>query len=126
LQIDDVLVIGVAKGVDRRAGLEQLFTLHRKTPILPAHDSLALHLIQQIRDEAHRFAITSHRKRRNKSHNTSSLEEISGLGPKRRQTLLKYFGGLRGITRASEQELAKVPGISKQLAQAIHEVLHGN
>lgn len=126
LQIDDVLVIGVAKGVDRRAGLEQLFTLHSKTPVLPAHDSLALHLIQQIRDEAHRFAITSHRKRRNKSSNTSVLEGISGLGPKRRQTLLKYFGGLRGITRASEQELAKVPGISKQLAHAIHDVLHGN
>ena len=126
LQIDNVLVVGIAKGTDRRAGLEQLFTLHSKTPILPAHDSLALHLIQQIRDEAHRFAITSHRKRRNKSRNTSPLEGISGLGPKRRQTLLKYFGGLRGIIRASEQELAKVPGISKQLAHTIHDVLHGN
>lgn len=126
LQIDDVLVIGVAKGVERKAGLEQLFTLHSKTPVLPAHDSLALHLIQQIRDEAHRFAITSHRNRRNKSRKMSPLEGISGLGPKRRQTLLKYFGGLRGITRASEQELAKVPGISKQLAHTIHDVLHGN
>ena len=126
LQIDNVLLVGVAKGVDRRAGLEQLFTPESKTPLLPAHDSLALHLIQQIRDEAHRFAITSHRKRRSKSRNTSPLEGISGLGPKRRQTLLKYFGGLRGITRASEQELAKVPGISKQLAHTIHDVLHGN
>ena len=124
LQIDNVLLIGVAKGVERRAGLEQLFTLNSKYPIQLPHDSLALHLIQQIRDEAHRFAITSHRQRRNKSRNTSPLEGISGLGPKRRQTLLKYFGGLRGITRASEQELAKVPGISKQLAQSIHEVLH--
>ena len=126
LQIDNVLVVAVAKGADRKAGLEQLFTLHSKIPLLPAHDSLALHLIQQIRDEAHRFAIAGHRKRRSKSRNTSPLEGISGLGPKRRQTLLKYFGGLRGIIRASEQELAKVPGISKQLAHTIHDVLHGN
>ncbi len=126
LQINDVLVIGVAKGPERRAGMEQLFSLESKYPLQPSHDSLALHLIQQIRDEAHRFAITSHRKRRGKSRSTSPLESIAGLGPKRRQTLLKYFGGLRGITRASEQELAKVPGISKQLAQSIHDVLHGN
>ena len=126
LQIEDVLVIGVAKGVERRPGLEQLFTLHSKQPIIAGHDSLALHLIQQIRDEAHRFAITSHRKRRNKSTISSPLEGIAGLGPKRRQTLLKYFGGLRGITRASEQELSKVPGISKQLASSIHEALHGD
>ena len=126
LQIDNVLVIGVAKGVERRAGLEQIFTLDSKYAIQLPSNSLALHLIQQIRDEAHRFAITSHRKRRNKSRTMSPLEGISGLGPKRRQTLLKYFGGLRGITRASEQELAKVPGISKQLAQTIHDVLHGS
>ena len=126
LQIDNVLVIAVAKGVERRAGMEQLFTLNNKHAIQLPSNSLALHLIQQIRDEAHRFAITSHRKRRNKSHTMSPLEGISGLGPKRRQTLLKYFGGLRGITRASEQELAKVPGISKQLAQSIHDVLHGS
>ena len=126
LQIDNVLLIGVAKGAERRAGLEQLFTLDSKYPIHLPHDSLALHLIQQIRDEAHRFAITGHRQRRSKSRNTSPLEGISGLGPKRRQTLLKYFGGLQGITRASEQELAKVPGISKQLAQSIHDVLHGS
>ena len=125
LQIDNVLVVGVAKGVERRAGMEQLFTLDRKHAIQLPSNSLALHLIQQIRDEAHRFAITSHRNRRNKSRTLSPLEGITGLGPKRRQTLLKHFGGLRGITRASEQELAKVPGISKQLAQSIHEVLHG-
>ena len=126
LQITEVLVIGVAKGEERRAGMEQLFTLENRQPILLPHDSLALHLIQQIRDEAHRFAITSHRHRRNKSRTMSPLEGIAGLGPKRRQSLLKHFGGLRGITRASEEELIKVPGISKQLAQSIHDVLHGD
>ena len=126
LQITEVIVIGIAKGEERKAGLEQLFTLDNKQPILLPHDSLALHLIQQIRDEAHRFAITSHRQRRNKSRTMSPLEGIAGLGPKRRQSLLKHFGGLRGITRASEEELSKVPGISKQLAQSIHEILHGD
>ncbi len=126
LQVEGVLVIGVAKGVERRAGMEQLFTLENNQPIHLEHDSLALHLIQQIRDEAHRFAITSHRKRRNKSRTMSPLEGIPGLGPKRRQSLLKYFGGMRGIERASEQELTKVPGISKQLAQIIHETLHNH
>ena len=124
LQVEGVLVVGVAKGVERRAGMEQLYVLGSNQPINIDHDSLALHLIQQIRDEAHRFAITSHRNRRNKSRTMSPLEGIAGLGPKRRQSLLKYFGGLRGIERASEEELTKVPGISKQLAQIIHETLH--
>ena len=126
LQVTDVLVVGVAKGVERRPGMEQLFVLGDKQPIHLGSDSLALHLIQQIRDEAHRFAITSHRKRRNKSRTMSPLEGIPGLGPKRRQSLLKHFGGMRGIERASEQELAKVMGISKQLAQSIHEILHSH
>ena len=126
LQVEGVLVIGVAKGVERRAGMEQLFTLGSQVPIQLAPDSLALHLIQQIRDEAHRFAITGHRNRRNKARVTSPLEGIAGLGPKRRQTLLKYFGGSRGIARASIEELAKVPGISKQLANSIHDTLHGD
>ncbi len=126
LQVTDVLVVGVAKGVERRPGMEQLFILGDKQPIHLGGDSLALHLIQQIRDEAHRFAITSHRKRRHKSRKMSTLEGIAGLGPKRRQSLLKHFGGLRGIERASEQELAKVSGISKQLAQSIHEILHSD
>ena len=91
LQVEGVLVVGVAKGVERRAGMEQLFILDSKEPIFLDPDSLALHLIQQIRDEAHRFAITSHRKRRNKSRTMSPLEGIAGLGPKRRQSLLKYF-----------------------------------
>jgi excinuclease ABC subunit C len=126
LQVTDVLVVGVAKGVERRPGMEQLFILGDKQPIHLGGDSLALHLIQQIRDEAHRFAITSHRKRRSKSRTMSPLEGIVGLGPKRRQSLLKHFGGMRGIERASEQELAKVTGISKQLAQSIHEILHSH
>ena len=126
LKINDVLVIGIAKGEERRAGLEQLFLLGDNHPITLADDSLALHLIQQIRDEAHRFAITSHRARRKKARNVSPLEHIPGLGPKRRQNLLKHFGGLRGISRANEQELVKVPGISKQLAQSILDSLQGN
>ena len=126
LKINDVLVIGIAKGEERRAGLEQLFLLGDNHPITLADDSLALHLIQQIRDEAHRFAITSHRARRKKARNVSPLEHIPGLGPKRRQNLLKHFGGLRGISRANEQELVKVPGISKQLALTILETLQGN
>jgi len=126
LNVTDVLVIGVAKGEERRAGLEQLFLLGNKQPITLADDSLALHLIQQIRDEAHRFAITNHRARRKKARTISPLEHIPGLGPKRRQNLLKHFGGLRGISRANEQELVKVPGISRQLALTILETMHGN
>ena len=126
LKVTDVLVVGIAKGEERRPGMEQLFILGDKQPVNLADDSLALHLIQQIRDEAHRFAITGHRARRNKARTVSPLEGIAGLGPKRRQNLLKYFGGLRGISRASEQELVKVPGISKQLAQSILEVLQGS
>lgn len=126
LQVEGVLLVGVAKGVERKAGMEQLFIAGDKQPVRLGGESLALHLIQQIRDEAHRFAITSHRQRRNKSQTMSPLEGIAGLGPKRRQNLLKHFGGMRGIERASEQELAKVNGISKQLAQSIHEVLHSH
>jgi excinuclease ABC subunit C len=91
--------------------------------ILPA-DSPALHLIQQIRDEAHRFAITGHRQRRAKKRNTSSLEEIPGLGPKRRRELLRQYGGLQGIRGAGEDDLVKVRGISRSLAQKIYDDLH--
>ncbi|AGA33049.1 Excinuclease ABC subunit C [Thioalkalivibrio nitratireducens DSM 14787] len=124
--IEGMRVVGVAKGPERRAGLETLVLSGVQGPsILPAQSS-ALHLIQQIRDEAHRFAITGHRLRRAKARRESRLEEIPGLGPKRRGALLRHFGGLRGISRAGVEELAKVPGISHNLAQAIYEGFHEN
>ena len=124
LQVDGVKIIGVAKGVERRAGYETLIPAEDGESIHLEEHSLALHLIQQIRDEAHRFAITSHRKRRSKKRLQSPLENIQGLGPKRRQNLLKYFGGIRGVAKAGEEELAKVPGISKNLAKVIYQEMH--
>ncbi|NCP63134.1 MAG: excinuclease ABC subunit UvrC [Paraglaciecola sp.] len=118
------LLIGVAKGTSRKAGLETLILAgsHQTVPMPP--DSIALHLIQHIRDEAHRFAITSHRERRQKDKNTSKLQSIPGIGAKKRQSLLKYMGGLQGILQASKDEIAKVPGISDELAETIYEYLH--
>ncbi|GAB4348824.1 MAG: excinuclease ABC subunit UvrC [Gammaproteobacteria bacterium] len=124
LQVTDPLLLGVAKGEGRRPGLERLFLSGQKAPIILPADSPALHLIQQIRDEAHRFAITGHRQRRSKNRRVSSLEQIEGLGPKRRQALLKHFGGLRGVTRAGVEDLARVSGISKALAQRVYDAFH--
>ncbi|MDF1529639.1 MAG: excinuclease ABC subunit UvrC [Sedimenticola sp.] len=124
LAIVGVLLVGVAKGPDRRAGMEQLFLLGDDRPIILPADSAALHLIQQIRDEAHRFAITGHRQRRNKSRKTSVLEQISGIGAKRRQQLLKHFGGIQGIARAGIMDLERVEGISRKLAEQIYAVFH--
>lgn len=124
LAVAGILVVGVAKGPSRKAGLEQLVLSAGVAPtILPA-DSPALHLIQQVRDEAHRFAITGHRQRRAKARRTSSLEAIPGLGPKRRQQLLREFGGLQEIQRAGVEDLARVRGISLQLARRIYDALH--
>ena len=125
LQISDVTVVGIAKGPRRRAGEEVLLVAGRPGQIRLAPDSPALHLLQHTRDEAHRFAITGHRSRRGKSRTTSSLEEIAGLGPKRRQALMKQFGGLKGIKRAGVEDLARVQGISTALAERIHAHLNG-
>lgn len=124
LQIENVIVVGVAKGPERKPGLETLVIGHTGELIDLPHDSAALHLIQQIRDEAHRFAITGHRQRRARTRNTSVLEGIEGLGPKRRQQLLKQFGGIQGIKRAGVEDLSSINGISRALAQRIYDYFH--
>jgi excinuclease ABC subunit C len=124
LQVDGVLVVGVAKGPSRRPGLETLVLPDQKEPLILPPDSAALHLIQQVRDEAHRFAITAHRKRRATRRNASVLEAVPGIGPRRRRLLLTQFGGLQGLQRAGVEELASVPGISEQLARTIYDALH--
>jgi excinuclease ABC subunit C len=118
------LLIGVAKGSSRKAGLETLILAGSHATIPMAGDCAALHLIQHIRDEAHRFAITGHRQRRQKEKTTSKLQSIPGVGAKRRQILLKYMGGLHGILQASKGEIANVPGISEGLAEIIYEHIH--
>ena len=124
LTLTAVPLVAVAKGAERKPGKEQLFLSDQPTAtILPA-DSPALHLIQQIRDEAHRFAITGHRQRRGKTRTASALEEIPGIGAKRRQALLRQLGGLQEVMRAGVDELARAPGISPQLAQRIYDVFH--
>lgn len=123
LQVTDVILLGVAKGVTRRPGLETLIQAGLGEVFIDA-SSPALHLIQHIRDEAHRFAITGHRQRRAVARKQSALENIPGVGPKRRRLLLTHFGGLQEVMRASEKDLAKVPGISENLAQDIYAALH--
>jgi len=117
-------VIGVAKGADRRAGQERLFLAGRDTPLILPPDSAALRLVQRVRDEAHRFAITGHRRARARRRMESMLEEIPGLGPARRQALLRSFGGLQGVRQAAVEDLAKVRGIGRPLAELIFERLN--
>ena len=124
LGIGGITLIGVAKGVDRRAGQEQLFLLGQDTPTILPPDSRALHLIQRVRDEAHRFAIAGHRRKRAKRHNQSILETIPGLGPVKRRELLKQFGGLQGILRAGIDDFTQIRGLGRELAQVIYEHLH--
>ncbi|WP_394165246.1 excinuclease ABC subunit UvrC [Neptunomonas phycophila] len=124
LQINEVQIIGVAKGATRKAGFETLIVAETGQEVTLASDSSALHLVQHIRDEAHRFAITGHRARRGKARNQSRLEGIPGVGPKRRRELLKHFGGIQAIERASVAEIAKVSTISSALAEEIYGALH--
>ena len=124
LGLGDLPMLGVAKGVERKAGMEQLFLPGEVEPLRLPPDHPGLHLIQQVRDEAHRFAITGHRARRGKARTQSSLEDIAGIGAKRRQKLLQTFGGLRGVIDAGVEELARVEGISRDLAERIYRELH--
>jgi excinuclease ABC subunit C len=124
LDINNVMIVGVSKGPDRKPGMEKLILVEQDQPIDVTPGASGLLLIQHIRDEAHRFAITGHRQRRGKTKKQSVLETIPGLGPKRRQILLKQFGGLQGISRAGVDALCSVDGISRQIAQRIYEQFH--
>ncbi|TVQ45220.1 MAG: excinuclease ABC subunit UvrC [Gammaproteobacteria bacterium] len=125
MQLDGLSVVAVAKGHARKAGRERLFLAGREEALILPANSRALHLVQQLRDEAHRFAITGQRARRSRSASTSQLESIPGLGPKRRRELLKAFGGLQGVARAGVDDLLRVHGISRQLAQRVYDHFHG-
>ena len=124
LQLSHIPVLGIAKGPSRKAGMEKLIFSFNKKVITCDSASPALHLIQQIRDEAHRFAITAHRQKRKKKTNYSVLEDIEGIGNKRRQLLIKHFGGLQGVSKAGINDLTKVNGINKNLAKKIYETIH--
>jgi excinuclease ABC subunit C len=126
LQLGQIRVVGVAKGEGRKPGRETLYVPEKSMPLKLPPSSPALHVIQQLRDEAHRFAIAGHRARRGKRLTVSPLEEIPGLGPKRRRDLLRQFGGLQGVTRAGVDELARVKGISRDLAHSIYDRLHAD
>lgn len=124
LQLDDIKLIGISKGPDRRVGDETLLLVQQDVEKQLDSNTPGLHLIQQIRDEAHRFAIAGHRAKRAKQRKRSVLEDIEGLGPKRRKSLLTHLGGIQGVKKASTEELARVPGISRNLSAVIFESLH--
>ena len=124
LQLSNIPVLGIAKGPSRKPGTENLILSDNHTEIHCDSTSPALHLIQQIRDEAHRFAITAHRQKRKKKRSRSILEEVEGIGSKRKQVLIKHFGGLQGVSKAGINELSKVNGINRNLAKKIYETIH--
>ncbi len=125
LQLSHVPVLGIAKGPARKPGMEKLFVWFQQRPLQLSADSPALHGLQQVRDEAHRFAISGHRRQRGKIRVHSTLQEIPGIGSKRRQALLKHLGGMQGVARAGIEDLHRVPGISAELARKIYDHFHG-
>ena len=123
--MEGMTIAGVSKGPDRRPGEEQIWLPGESLPVAIAGNSGAMHLIQQVRDEAHRFAVAGHRASRNKARKASALESIAGLGPKRRKALLQHFGGLQGVKNAGKEDLTGVAGISASLAEKIYGYFHG-
>lgn len=124
VELAHVYILGIAKGTTRKAGMETLIVAQENRELVLPEDSPALHLLQQVRDEAHRFAITGHRKQRDSKRRISILESIEGIGRKRRLDLLNHFGGLESIKNASVEQIASVPGVSYSLAQKIYEFFH--
>jgi excinuclease ABC subunit C len=124
LNLAHLASLGIAKGEGRRPGLETLFLNGREEPIKLPHDNSGFHLLQEIRDEAHRFAVAGHRARRAKVRGRSKLEDIAGIGPTRRRRLLAHFGGLDGIVAATIDDLCRVTGISRKMAEQIYNALH--
>jgi excinuclease ABC subunit C len=124
LGLPGITLVGIAKGPSRRPGFEEWVRPAPDASLFPGPASPASHLAQQIRDEAHRFAITGHRGRRKMASSRSTLEDIPGVGPKRRRQLLNHFGGLQGVGKAGVEELASIPGINRLLAEQIFKALH--